>query len=167
MAYNTRYIDTVGDGSGARDMKVNGSVTPVKFKLKPSAGQIFMLNAFNINYVMTSGNPNVGFGAASADLTNGISIQVLRGSTVVLDLTDGVLVKANHDWKNLCYEEHESEYGTTESALSYCFDFRRGGESVVLEGVNGDEFVVTINDNLTTAQINLLHMYIRVHFIQN
>ena len=167
MALNSRFIDTVGDGTGIKDMKVNGSVTPVVFKLKPGANQIFRLNAFNTAYVMNSGNPNVGFGASTSSLTNGIEIKVMRGNTTVLDLTDGVLIKDNHDWKNLCYNENESEYGATQSALSYCFDFQQAGEAIVLEGVNGDEFIVTINDNLTLATYNLQHLYIRVHFIQN
>jgi len=162
---NTRYMDTVGNGTGTKNAKANGSVTPVILKIKPAAGETFECNRMIISYLIDANSFNVGYGKRATDLTNGFELKVITGAaggSTVWDITDGIPVKSNHDWKNLCFDENVSVYGSTESAVSYRYTFTRDDGPVILDGSNGDELQVIMNDDLTDSTIGLVHQYFRV-----
>lgn len=162
-APSSRYLDTVGDGSGVKNSVVNGSVTPVIFRIKPGAGETIIVNRLIISMVSSSNSLNIGYGGAATALPNGIELKVITGGaggSTVWDITDGIPITQNHDWKNLCFDENYRIYGATNSQVSYRYTFTNDDGSVELSGDNSDELQVIINDNLTTGY-NLLEQYFR------
>lgn len=161
----SRYMDLVGDGSGADNITLqDGSTTPVIYKIKPGAGETFEVNRIIVSMTITANNPNSGYGGSATELTNGLQLKVITGAaggSTVWDITNGVPIKANHDWKNLCHDEIASTYGTTQSDLSYRYTFTKDGRPIELSGDQGDEFQLIINDDMT-AVTNLGEHRIRV-----
>lgn len=165
----SRYMDTIGDGTGTKNAALlNGSVTPVILKLKPGAGEIFRVSRLIIATVIDANNPNSGYAGSANPLPNGFTLKVVTGvggaNTLVWDICDGIPIVNNHDWKNLCHDEIASVYGTSQSDLSYRYTFINDGTPIILEGDNGDELQVTINDDLTLAALNLTEQLFRVGF---
>lgn len=162
---NSRYFDTVGNGTGTKDAAtLDGSSTPVTMLIKPAAGEIYKVERIIISTTISANNPNSGYAGSASELTNGFTMSVYTGAaggSTVWDITDGIPIKANHDWKNLCHDEIQSNYGTTQSELSYRYTFSRDGNPVILDGDNGDELRIIINDDLTLAGLNLAHQYFR------
>ena len=151
----SRYMDLVGDGSGADNIAIqDGSVTPVIFKIKPGAGEILEVNRLIISMTITANNANSGYAGQAAPLTNGLQLKVITGAaggSTVWDITNGVPIQSNHDWKNLMHDEILSTYGTTQSDLSYRYTFTKDGRPVELSGDQGDELQLIINDDMTAV----------------
>lgn len=165
---NSRYLDTVGDGTGIKNMALlDGSVTPVILRAKPSEGEIYAIERIIITMTLSANNPNSGYGGQVANLTNGIVLQVITGAaggSIVWNITDDIPIVANHDWKRLCHDEIISTYGTTQSALSWRYTFTRDDGQVILDGNNSDELQIIINDDLTSVS-NLSEHYVRAGMV--
>ena len=43
-----RILDTNGDGTGSTNQAVDGSVTPVTFKLAPAAGEVILVSRISL-----------------------------------------------------------------------------------------------------------------------
>lgn len=71
MGFATRFMDSVGDGSGSIELNVDGSTTPVIFKIKPAPGEILYLSRL-LWYLRDSGSLDSGGFGNGAELTNGI-----------------------------------------------------------------------------------------------
>ena len=71
MGYATRFMDTVGDGSGSTDLNVDGSTTPVIFKIVPTHGEILYLSRL-LWYLRDTGSLDSGGFGNGPELTNGI-----------------------------------------------------------------------------------------------
>lgn len=151
----SRYLDLAGDGSGEDNITTqNGSVTPVIFKIKPAPGETFQINRVIISMTIAANNPNSGYGGSTSELTNGLQMKVITGAaggSTVWDITNGVPIKANHDWKNLMHDEIPSTYGTAQSDLSWRYTFSKDGRAVELSGDQGDELQLIINDDMTAV----------------
>jgi hypothetical protein len=165
-APNSRYMDTTGDGTGTKNAALlDGSSVQKILKIKPAAGKTFEINRLIVSMVIAANNPNSGYGGSATALTNGITMKVITAGGAspgtVWDITDGIPVKNNHDWKNLCHDEIPSTYGTAQSDLSWRYTFKKDGKPIVLDGANGDELQIYIDDNLT-AVTNLTEHYFRV-----
>jgi hypothetical protein len=165
-APNSRYMDTVGNGTGTKNAAtLDGSSTPVILKIKPGATEKFEVQRLIVSMLIGANNPNVGYGNSASPLTNGIEMKVITGAatgSTVWDITDGVPIKNNHDYKNLCHDEIVSTYGTTESDISWRYTFSKDGKPIVLDGGLGDELHVIINDDLTAVGLSLDEHYFRV-----
>ena len=145
-----RYLDIDGDGTGVKNANVNGSVTPVTFKLQPGEGQAMAIHRLII-HIEDVGQLRVDhYGTLGAKLTNGILLQVRSADddSVLLDLLDGVKLDSNHEWSRLCYDMFPHDYGSpTDFAIAYRLSFDRFGGPLVL---TADEYLcVVIQDNVT------------------
>lgn len=161
----SRYLDTVGNGTGTKNAAtIDGSTTPVVMKIKPADGEIFVIQRMIVAIVIAANNANSGYAGSASPLTNGIEVKVISGfdGSVLWDVTDGVPITNNHDWKNLCHDEILSAYGTSQSDLSYRYTFSKDGKPITLDGNNGDELQLTISDDLTAAGLNLTEHYFRI-----
>ena len=148
----SRFADTVGNGTGSINANVDGSVTPVTFKVTPGAGEIIKIRRMII-YILDASIDSGGYGGLSA-LTNGIHVHVVRysglGSEFIdWDITGQLDIVRNTDWKALCHDEIYSNYGTGLESLSYRYTFTNDGDYITLTGDNQDEFRIIINDDLT------------------
>jgi hypothetical protein len=90
-----RFLDTVGDGSGSKEMNTVANV----FRLKPPDGTIFLVERILISgwdNAIASGGTFIGTSA----LTTGCKLEIREkpGATaesVIQDLTDGIPIKNN------------------------------------------------------------------------
>lgn len=144
-----RYLDLTGDGTGAKDAAVDGSVTPVKFKIQPPAGRHFILHRLLV-YIECS---RVGFSADTygnvAKLANGVLVRIHNANddAVVTDLTDGIGVDHNSHWRSLCFDSEPDEYGNGDRAVGVRWTFSKSGQPLSL--LDHEYFAVTIQDDLT------------------
>lgn len=133
----------------------NYSVTPEDFILKPGATEIFnvtrMIFSLSDSGTISSG----GWGAGSA-LTNGLKLEVWKGGkasgTKILDLFDDLPIKQNGQWGAVCYDVGIIAFGGGDDWLHSRYTFTRDtnkSEGIILDGYNGDELVIPLNDDFT------------------
>lgn len=143
-----RYLDTNGDGTGTKNANVNGSITPVTFKIVPE------IRSMKI-YRMMIQIEDAGTLAADkygvlALLTNGMLLQVRKVSddSVVLDFLDGIPVKDNQGWARHCFDHDPHDYGPpTDASISYRLSFNRAGFPLHLDA---DHYLcIVVQDDLT------------------
>jgi hypothetical protein len=163
-------MDTVGNGTGTKDAQdTDGSSTPVIFKIKPAAGEIFRIERLIISMVSSSNSMGVGYGGGTVVLTNGFELKVITGAaggSTIWDITDGIPIKVNHDWKNLCFDENTRVYGATNAQVSYRYTFAKDGCPIILEGDNSDELQLICNDDIGATGINITEHLFRIGMTQ-
>ena len=164
----SRYADLVGDGTGTKNAALlDGSSTAKVLKIVPAAGEIFDVERIIISTLVDANSLNVGYGKSATALTNGIEMKVITGAvggSTVWDITDGIAITKNQDWKNLCFDENVSVYGNLKSQASYRYTFSKDGKEIILDGDLGDELQITISDDLTAAGLGLDEHYFRIGF---
>jgi hypothetical protein len=142
----TALLDTNGDGTGSIDLRVNGAVTPVDFKIEVPQGSTYYM--FSIN-VYVKGSPVSASGwAGGGALTNGLDFGILKdgvftsvipqksiqsnGDFAVVGATINILVGAAAD----SYTAHlnlKEKYGAARKLLA------------------GEAYAVRVRDDLTLA----------------
>lgn len=145
-----RFLDTAGDGTGVKDASVNGSVTPVVFKIQPAVGEAFNLYRLMMHITGSSPISSDEYGSITS-LDNGTTIAIHSTSddSVIVDITDGMPIKANSEWSRYCYDIGPDAFsaGSDYARARWSFD-RAGGPITLTE----DEYLaITINDDLTAV----------------
>ena len=158
-----RYLDSVGDGAGTKDFLVDYSSSAMVAKIAPPVGKVFMINRLMITIVdtvMSAGK----YGGLTA-LTNGLTVGVSNAGGVTLDITDGIPIKTNASWANLCYDADVKRWGGSpdNDVLVARFSFWKSGKMIGLNGDGGDFLWVKINDNMTGL---IAHHFMAQGFIQ-
>jgi len=129
-------------------MDVNGSVTAVPFGWGPDGvGERWAMLGFNaIISDGSQGFDGVHFGE-TGPCTNGVLLQVNRQSTAVVQTFDTIL--ANPDWGHVAGADVVVlPFGKADDCMLVHVEFR-DHHILILEGVLGDVFQVTIQDDLT------------------
>lgn len=141
-----RYLDTLGDGTGVKQV-IGNYVTEEEFYIQAPIDTTYKLHRL-IAYIEDFGTfDSGGYGNGSA-LTNGITLKVLDSDdSVLLDLTDGIAVKQNGHWAKLCYDADHKSYGTGNEYLAVRWTFDKAGEAIIL--LAGQRLVLTVNDDLS------------------
>ena len=116
----------------------------------PAAENSIELHHLNM-YVEGAGNFDADTFGSLAALTNGINVQIVSGTTVLLDLSLGEPIKSNGQAMHLASNfEFFEKKGTGNSSLSYHWDFDETlGFPLKLCGRNDHGLRVTINDDLS------------------
>ena len=143
-----RSMTLDGDPMGDANMAVDGSVTPVEFFIRPTAGFQFFSSITSIE-VSDSGSPTLtDYGSITGPLTNGIQFFVdIDG--VVTDIL--APIKSNRDLLNLAPTLTRQDYSGNQSLEIYTFDTGLHADSpVVLNSASGDRFGVRVQDDLST-----------------
>jgi hypothetical protein len=155
----SRYADVTGDGTGNHhatgDYSDATGAGETIFKVKPGAGEIFSIERM-IVFIRTDGKITADKYGIAITLINGIILKSIRDTPAdapveVWDITDGDPILTNSDWKKLCHDEILSDYGApnTGQNLSYRYTFSKDGHPMVLEGDNGEELQIILNDDYT------------------
>lgn len=151
MADFFRYADTNGDGTGLTNANVDGSITPVVFKLEARGDEDGLEVARLIAFVRDTGSFDSGSYGNGVAMTNGITIGVYDANDILLtDILDGKAILTNVDWKRASYDITVSTFGAGSEAMSIRWTFTAAGEPITLR--SGRYIGVTINDNLTGLQ---------------
>ena len=122
------------------------------FLLKPASGEVFnvtrLIQSIQDAGPFASGN----YGGLGAPLTNGITIDIYKNSVKVLGLNDQLPIKQNGQWQALNHDLILSTFGAGDAWQSIRYSFTRETkkqEGIVLDGSNGDEIRVVLNDDFT------------------
>ena len=145
-----RLLSDDGLATGTTSLLVDGS-TPVKHWIgAASAMSITQL----IIYLRDDGTwkPEL-FGSGTA-LTNGLTIDVERDSTSVIDLDNGLGIKVNADFGRYTHDVTVTTYGSGQTTLiaKLCFGELFG---MPLRLDADERLVVTVNDDLSTGWTEL------------
>ena len=143
-----RYADTIGDGTGATQANVNGSVTPVVFKCGPRVGEKRIDVHRMLIFIEDSGSFDSSSYGNGISMSNGIEVGVYYDDgTQIQDLLDGKPIQINPDWSRVCYDTALSAYGQGDETLTVRWTFDRTGTPITLGA--GTYIGITINDDLT------------------
>lgn len=143
-----RHLDTNGDGTGTKNAVGDYSSTPTDFKIQPAANQMFILHRMLVFIKDTTGIDADAYGNGIV-LTNGINIKYSHAAGVVVDMVDGIPITVNGDWGRLCYDVELKAWGAGNEILVVRWTFDKAGEPLVLNGADGDRFVVSLNDDFS------------------
>ena len=141
-------LDETGDGTGNISQNVNGSITPVKFLIKPPSTHKYIFTRLNVFAIDSNWN-NASFYGATAANANGIRIYIENDSGIVKEYTDNFKIKRARDWALLAGVDAVSIGSAGADPLTVRWTFERGGSDIVIDGSKGERFVMEIPDDLT------------------
>lgn len=144
----SRFLDTVGDGSGTKNAIGDYSAATEEFKIVPGAGEIFVINRMIVQ-IRDSGQFTASTYGALATLNNGIHVHIKDSGGVKIDLVDNLTIKTNAEWGRVCYDTQLITWGVGDSFILVRWTFGRSGTQIWLDNSRGDYLSVDLNDNLT------------------
>jgi hypothetical protein len=145
----SRFLDTVGDGSGLYQATGNYLSAAEDFKIVPASNEVITLERMIVSVSDTVGM-DADFYGNNLTLVNGIKVEVRDGSGLIFSLTDPQHpVFTNAGWAHYCYDASMLTWGTGNENLVVRWTFSKSGAPVVLRGIRGEYLTVTVNDNLT------------------
>jgi hypothetical protein len=160
-AVNLSFLDAVGNQTGSINMAVDGSVTPVEFKIKVPLGYAFQLEAVTAFLQDGGGFAANGYGGIG-NLTNGTQIELRSATGAVLSsITAQLPIRSNADWIAYAYRINTFDFAAGESILSLAFNFTTNGRPLYLGP--GMEYVIIINDDLTALSTH----YFTASYVSN
>jgi hypothetical protein len=147
--YLSRYLDTVGDGTGLFNANGNYAAGVTEFKIVPGAGEIFCLTRLLVTIEDTAPqfNPS-NYGSIVGGLANGVNVKLKDGGGDKLDLIDGNPVQTNGEWGTYCYDVDFTNLAVGNQFLHVRWTFTRGNALLWLKNSRGDYFSVDLNDDL-------------------
>lgn len=127
------------------------STAAVSFIVAPATSETIRVIRMMV-YLEDTGNKFIddNYGAIASGLTNGVLVQH-QGSTgnVIKDLTDGIGIKTNGQWKRTCFDRDKSDNASGSNNLGARWTFAKSGTPVRLEGSKGEKIAVVLNDSCT------------------
>ncbi len=143
-----RFLDRDGDQSGSHKMNINAAIGPVAVRLSPPPGFVYMLYRLMMSLKDGPKIELAGYGSAMAPLTNGITIQKVNPSGVLIDYLDGETIKETWHWAKWCDRLDFHNFGTGPLVEAVNGPWTFDGKPVILNGDQGEELVVTAHDDL-------------------
>lgn len=151
-----RFISTHMTTGSSIDMNIDGSSTSVLFKYICPANTESAIARLNIHIQDGKVDPP-DFGGISA-LTNGVLFEIYDSDdTLIIDLLDGVPIKANTHWAMFAGTDVVVHTGTGDDAMTARWTFARAGGALHITA--GQYFQATIRDNLSA--ISAFHMVLQ------
>jgi len=139
-------MDSVGDGTGSTDMAVDGSVSPVIFRLKPAVGHELWITKIVVMFA-DQGSIDSGAWGNGITMTNGIAMVLVNDGTLVP--ATNFNIKDVGDLASLTFNVEEHTWGSGDSVLVSRYTPGRSTQGLYLSDATNDEFQVVINDDLT------------------
>ena len=146
--YLYRILDLVGDGSGAFDMAVNGSIVTQTFMIKPGASEIITLERMNIAAASLNWNNATLYGTLT--LANGMRIYMGNDDGETIDYTDQQRIKAWPHWGLFAGSDVPVEGNAGADSLLVRWTFSKGtGRPIELVGSQGDYLAIDVPDDMS------------------
>lgn len=139
-----RFLSSDGTTGGVKDM----STTADEYFIA-DADETLELHQLIIAYQDGNGGTASEYANLNAALATGIEIKVIGrdGTTVKVDLTDGVPITTNGDWLRHFFERSSFTTGGGDDVFAFRWSFEASGQAIVLEP--GQSLRVIINDDLS------------------
>jgi hypothetical protein len=143
-----RQADTVGDGTGSINMNVNGSVTPVIFRIKPPPTEVYRFAWWMLTIEDTGSFDSSGWGNnGGVPLTNGIIFQKsVNGVTTQLFNCE---IKSHIDLASMAIDFNYHAFGSGNEFVTARWKVTDTGQYFRLDGATNDELQIVIRDDLT------------------
>jgi len=140
-----RYLDSVGNGSGTKDM----GTTVDEYFIKPPAGFIYVIDKLRIAVVDNAVLVPSGFGGAAALVTGCLMKLQAAGSEIVdiLDLLDGTPLKNHGELSALGILEIQD--GAASCFVQCEVDYARDGAPLRLDGDRDERIMFKVQDDLS------------------
>lgn len=143
-----QYADTVGDGSGSTNQAVDGSITPVSFKVVPPAGVSYGIARVVFSLRDTGTMDSGGWGNNGGNpLANGMKF-IWHKNGVDIDLTPESIT-SHYILAGVCYDLDHNNWGAGDEYITARFSFTKAGQYLTFNGDEGDYLEVLVRDNLT------------------
>lgn len=144
----SQYLDSVGDGTGTKNLIGDYSGAATIFKIQPPAGEIYHLNRLMV-YIEDVGTFDSGSYGNGISLTNGVKFRISDNSGVLHDMTP-INIKKNVHWDRTFFDVKINNYGTGNEALIGRWTFANDyGAPVILNGDNNERLEVVLEDDFT------------------
>ena len=147
-ALHSRFLDENGDGTGNINMNVDGSVTPVDFKITCPEGSTYEINRLilEVQDVGTFDTNAYGNGIA---LTNGIRFLTDRPTRTPreIDYTAQHPIRTNVDWAAYMYDLELITFGSGNQVMHARYTLTKDGAPIRLGG--GESIIIRIQDDLS------------------
>lgn len=146
-----QFLDTTGDGTGTINSAVNGSVTPVLFKISPPSSGLI-----EVHRMMVIVRDDGAFSAATygnkVALTNGMQVGIYDDTTgdIIQDYTLGGPIKDNADWGEHCYDVDLKTWGQGDQFLLVRWTFALAGITPTLVAGSNRCLGVKVRDDLSS-----------------
>ena len=152
----SRFMDSVGDGSGSVDMNVNGSVTPQMFFIYPRPGHMIFMSRMEPHFTDQGTIDSGGFGNGAA-LTNGLMFGDYNMVTNTFNpATAQKPIKKNVDFSAYSYDVTVNAWGTGDQSLTNRYTFNEDGSHWNIP--DGWAFAAMVQDDLTVLNEFVLHI---------
>ena len=157
MGFLTRFMDTVGDGSGSMDINDDGSITPVVFRIKPATGEILYLCRL-LWFLRDTGTIDSGGFGNGAELINGIEFGFYGDVGLPSEFKypqQSAPITTNAGWAMYCGPDVQTlTFGGGDEILSCRYSFYKDvafkwDKLPFLADARREEFRLTVNDDLT------------------
>lgn len=132
-------FNAIGDYSG----------TPVRFYSTALPNRDFLINRITIEVSDNGTLSRSNYGAISGGLTNGIQFYIIQNGVETI-ISNPPLIKSNSDYLDSSNVFQIIDFGASDDSIFYGLDFSQFADPVVINGDNGDQFGVILNDNFTT-----------------
>lgn len=157
-SWNSGFLDTVGDESGSIQMNVDGSATPVDFKITAPDDMTYFIHRF-VGLIVDTGSFDSGSYGNGLALTNG---QILVYHNPVIGervMTNQYPIKKNVDFAAYCYDITHHSWGSGDEALAWRFTIAKDGATFRLD--SGCSLIWRVRDDMT----GLVEQTIRVGMV--
>jgi len=125
------------------------SVLEAYFRIKPAPNRTIYIFALMGAYADTAPFVTTKYGA-NLELSNGISMEMVRGGVPIQDMFDGAPIYTNRDWRALAdrYEVDDFSQGSSSASLLWHSVPNFGGP-FILRGSLADELRMTFHDDFS------------------
>lgn len=145
----SRFLDTVGDGSGIKNSAVDHSGAAEEYKLVANEQEVLICHRILIT-VVGSALDKGGYVGAGA-LSKGIKLELRDTSGhSIIDFTDGITIKTLPSWGRYSFDValHEAA-GSGDDTFLVRWSFDKYGQPITLAGSKDLYLAMTINDDLS------------------
>ena len=144
---DTRFLDTIGDGTGNKQFTGDYSANPTKAIIKPNNDAILYINRLII-FIADSGSVDAGYYGNSITLNNGIFIKhEKQDGTLIKDITDGMPIKTNADYARYGFQVSDISFGSGLNYIHAVLTFEKNGTPLTLQP--DEQLAIYLNDDFT------------------
>ncbi len=147
---DSRFLDTVGDGTGTKTFTGNYSANAVAALIKPQTGKTLYINRLVV-FIADSGSVDAGMYGNNITLINGIEIiHEKQTGILVKDITDGIPVKTNADYAKFGFNISDISFGSGLNHVHAVLTFSKNGTPVKL--LPDEQLAVYLHDNFSALR---------------
>ncbi len=142
----SRFLDTIGDGSGTKEFNGDYSTVSAKALIKPTKDFLFVNRL--IAFISDSGSVDSGMYGNNITLANGIEIKhEKQDGTLIKDITEGIAIMTNADYGRFGFNLSDVSFGSGLTYVHLVLSFNKNGAPLLLK--NDEQLAVYFNDNFS------------------